>query len=106
MQRMAFVTRVRPDKLAEYRALHAHPWASVLQALRQHGITNYSIHHADGLLFGYYEYVGDDYDSDLAAIAQDPETQRWWSLTDPCQEPLASANSGAWTRMENLFYMP
>ena len=32
-------------------------------------------------------------DADQARIAADPETQRWWTFTDPCQESLAPAGS-------------
>ena len=30
------------------------------------------------------------------AIAADPETKRWWTFTDPCQEPVDSAAEGEW----------
>ena len=36
-------------------------------------------------------YVGDDYAADMAAMAADPETQRWWEITNPMQEPLPTA---------------
>jgi L-rhamnose mutarotase len=28
----------------------------------------------EDILFGYFEYVGDDFEADMADIAQDPET--------------------------------
>ena len=56
--------------------------------LRAANITNYSIFLRDGMLFAYYEYVGSDYAADMARIAADPESQRWWQLTEPCQQPL------------------
>lgn len=95
-RRIAAVIRLRPEKQAEYRRLHAAVWPSVLETLRRANITNYSIFHRDGLLFSYLEYVGDDYDGDTARIAADPETQHWWQLTDPCQQPLESAAEGEW----------
>ena len=48
------------------------------------------------MLFSYFEYVGDDYEGDMAAIAADPETQRWWTFTDPLQRPVAEAAEGEW----------
>ena len=98
---------VRAEHLAEYKALHADPWPGVLAALRSHGISNYSIFHHGGLLFAYFEYDGDDFDADMAAVAQDPITQQWWKLTDPCQEPLpdTAAQGGWWTTMEQVFLM-
>jgi hypothetical protein len=38
------------------------------------------------------KYVGDDYEKDMAGVAADPETQRWWKVTDGMQE---SFNPGA-----------
>ena len=107
MQRKAMVIRLRPEKLAEYRALHARPFAGVVAALKAAHVGNYSIFHRDGLLFAYLEYHGSDWDADMARVAADPETQRWWALTDPCQEPLDNAAPGEWwSDLEPLFYLP
>lgn len=96
MQRYASVIRLRPEKEAEYRRLHADAWPGVLAALRRANIQNYSIFLRDGLLFSYLEYTGSDYAADTATIAEDPETQAWWQLTDPCQEAVATAEPGEW----------
>ncbi|WP_314177174.1 L-rhamnose mutarotase [Streptomyces winkii] len=105
MKRVATVIRLRPEKEREYRRLHAAVWPDVLAALHRAHIGNYSIFLRDGLLFSYYEYTGDDLRSDLARLAEDETTQRWWQLTDPCQEPVASAADGEWwAPMEEVFH--
>src|SRR5207248_2634148 len=48
VQRIATVIRLRPEKEAEYRALHADAWPKVLDALRAAHVTNYSIFLRDG----------------------------------------------------------
>lgn len=106
MKRFAMIIRIKPDKLEEYRRLHAAAWPEVLRALRNANVRNYSIYLRDNLLFGYMEYVGDDYAADMARVAQDEATQRWWLLTDPCQEPVPSAANGEWwAAMEEVFHM-
>jgi L-rhamnose mutarotase len=95
-RRYASVIRLRPDKEDEYRRLHAEAWPGVLAALRLAHISNYSIYLRDGLLFSYLEYTGDDFEADTAAMAQDPQTRRWWQLTDPCQQPVGTAGPGEW----------
>jgi L-rhamnose mutarotase len=95
-RRYASVIRLRPEREAEYRELHAAVWPSVLDTIHRCNIRNYSIFLRDGLLFGYFEYVGADLDADLALMAQDPETRRWWQLTDPCQQPVPDAAPGQW----------
>jgi L-rhamnose mutarotase len=97
---------VRAEKLQEYKRLHADPWPGVLAALKEHHIANYSIFHSGGLLFAYFEYHGEDFAADMAAVAADPVTQEWWKLTDPCQEQLPGARDGEWwTQMEEVFRM-
>jgi L-rhamnose mutarotase len=105
MQRYGSVIRVRPERLEEYRALHAAVWRSVLKIIHECNLRNYSIYYKDGLLFSYYEYVGSDYEADMSKMAADPETQRWWAACKPCQQPLETRAAGEWwASMEEIFY--
>lgn len=105
MKRYGSVIRVRPEKLEEYKRLHAEVWPGVRKMIAECGLRNYSIYYKDGYLFSYYEYVGDDYEADMAKMAADPETQRWWAVCEPCQEPLETRTEGEWwTSMEEVFH--
>ena len=106
IRRIAAVIRLRAEHEVEYRRLHADVWPSVLATLRRVGVRNYSIFLRDGLLFSYLEYTGDDWTAAQAEIAADPETQRWWRLTDPMQEPLTTAAEGEWwAPAEEVFHL-
>jgi L-rhamnose mutarotase len=99
------VIKVRPEKLAEYVKYHAAVWPEVLKTISRCNIRNYSIYHKDGYLFSYFEYVGTDFAADMARMAADPETQRWWRETDPCQIPIpARGDKEFWSRMEEVFH--
>lgn len=101
----AQVIRLRPEAEAEYRRLHADVWPAVLDRIARSGIRDYSIHLHDGLLFARFTYVGDDFEADMAAMAADPATQRWWELCKPLQEPLANRSDGEWwAEMEPVFH--
>ena len=55
------------------------------------------------------EYIGTDYEADMAAIAEDPKTREWWQLTDALQQPAEGHSSGSiegdwWKNMEILFH--
>lgn len=105
MQRYGSVIRVRPEKLEEYKRLHAEVWPGVRKMIAECGLRNYSIYYKDGYLFSYYEYVGDDYEADMAKMAADPETQRWWAVCEPCQKPLETRAEGEWwASMEEVFH--
>jgi L-rhamnose mutarotase len=105
MQRYGSVIKVRPEKLEEYKRLHAAAWPGVLKMIHDCNIRNYSIYLKDGYLFGYFEYVGSNYQADMAKMAADPVTQEWWKLTDPCQEGLPTRQPGEWwASMEEVFH--
>jgi len=106
MQRHGSVIKLRPEKLEEYKRLHAAVWPDVLKMIHECNIRNYSIYYKDGALFSYFEYVGTDFAADMQKMAADPQTQAWWRLTDPCQEPLATRAPGEkWAAMEEFFHV-
>ena len=106
VQRIASAIRLRPEKAEEYKALHEEVWPGVLDRLRASNISNYSIFLHGDLLIAYFEYRGADLDADKAAIAADPVTQKWWELTDPCQERLPGTPEGKqWADVPSVFFM-
>ena len=98
MQRMGWIIRVRPEKIAQYKALHAAVLPGVLATIAACGIRNYTIYlrEPENLLFGHFEYHGTDFAADMARMAADEATRRWWALTDPCQEGLESRQQNEW----------
>jgi L-rhamnose mutarotase len=111
MKRYGSVIAVRPEKLDEYIRLHAAVWPDVLKMIKECDIRNYSIflrrlpdnrHY----LFSYFEYLGNDFDADMAKMAADPATQKWWELCKPCHEPLADrAAHEWWAGMAEVFHL-
>jgi L-rhamnose mutarotase len=100
-RRYAKVIGLKPEKLEEYKRLHANVWPDVYAMLRKYNHRNFTIflrQFPDGkhYLFMYFEYVGNDYEGDREKMATDPTTQEWWKLTDACQEPLANRHPGEW----------
>ncbi|GGE45647.1 hypothetical protein GCM10011391_25600 [Pullulanibacillus camelliae] len=105
MKRIGSVIQVKPDQLAEYKALHTAVWPDVQDMIRTCHIRNYSIYHKDGFLFSYFEYVGDNYEADMERMAADPATQKWWDICMPLQQPLESrAEKEWWAEMEEVFH--
>ena len=106
VQRMGMVIGVKPEKLAEYKALHAEPWPEMNAALKAANIQNYSIYlrEPENLLFGYWEYTGTDYAADMQALGDRAITRKWLALTDPCQAKLVSASEDEWWSMMPEIY--
>jgi len=109
MKRVASVIKLRPEHYDAYKEVHANVWPEVLETIRRANICNYSIYHHDGLLFSYFEYIGDDFEADIASIADDPKTREWWQITDPMQESVIPGATGSadgpwWLEVEELFH--
>jgi L-rhamnose mutarotase len=110
-QRYAWVTGLKPDKAERYEYLHAHIWPGVNRMIHECHIQNFSIHECDIngqiYLFAYLEYTGTNFDADMARMAADPETQRWWKETDPCQSPLpdAAAKGKIWSDTKEVYFL-
>jgi len=106
MKRYGSVIGVKPEELAEYKYHHAHIWPEINEMILACNIRNYSIYHFGDLLFSYFEYVGDDYEGDMARMAADPKTQEWWDLVKPFQQPLEGRAEGEWwADMEEVYHL-
>ena len=106
MLRFGQVLRVRPEFRDQYVRHHAAVWPGVLAQIRRSHIRNYSIFLRDGILFAYFEYLGNDFDADMRAMAADAETQRWWALMEPMQEKWPSAMPQEWwSDMTEVFHL-
>lgn len=94
--RVAQVIRLDPERIEEYERLHAAVWPEVLAQIARSGIRNYSIYRYETLLFATLDYLGTDFEADMAAMAADPATQRWWALCEPMQRPVIERREGEW----------
>jgi L-rhamnose mutarotase len=111
MKRYGSVIGLEPDKIDEYKRLHAAVWPDILEKIKDCNIHNYSIFlrklpDGNHYLFSYFEYTGADISADSARMAADSRTQEWWALCKPCQRPLADRASGEWwAEMKEVFHV-
>jgi L-rhamnose mutarotase len=111
VQRYGMVIGVKPEKIEYYKNLHAAAWPGVLKKIKECHIQNYSIYLREietgkFYLFSYFEYTGEDFEADMAKMAADPLTQKWWKETDPCQIPISRRGPKEWwSRMEEVFHL-
>lgn len=111
VERYGMIIGIKPEKIEAYKKLHAAAWPGVLAKIKECHIRTYSIYlreveKGQFLLFSYFEYTGDDFASDMARMAADPETQRWWKETDPCQSAIPTRGEREfWSRMEEVFHL-
>lgn len=97
---------LKPEGADEYIKHHAAVWPGVLKMIKDCNIQNYSIFKKDLVLFAYFEYVGNDFEGDMAKMAADTETQRWWDTVKPLMQPIENRNAGEfWADMEEVFHL-
>ncbi|MCX6922769.1 MAG: L-rhamnose mutarotase [Verrucomicrobia bacterium] len=106
VKRVGMVVQLRPEKLEEYKRLHAASNPGVRDLLVKYHLRNFSIflQQIDGKWyeFGYYEYTGKDFDADMAKLDAEPRNKEWLKVCDPMQMPLPGAKS--WTKMERVYF--
>ena len=105
MKRFGQLIKLKKESIEEYKKLHAEVWPKVLEKITLCNIRNYSIYLIDNTLFSYFEYIGKDFDADMAKMAADPTTQKWWDVCKPCMLPIATLKEGEWwANMEEIFH--
>ncbi len=107
--RYGSVVGLKPEKKDEYIKLHAETWPEILDMVAKCNIRNYSIYLAELegklYLFSYFEYIGSDLEADMQLMKDDPKTNEWWALTDPCQTRLPGTPEGdQWLGLEEVFH--
>lgn len=106
MQRVAFLIRVKPEKLDEYRKLHNPIWPELAAELKAAGIRNYTLWlQPDGSEFGYLEC--DDWQASCDYLATSDVHTRWQELMQYyLATPVDAAAGGQPVEMlERVFLM-
>ena len=75
MAHYAWVLEVRPGYEEEYVRRHDEIWPEMVEALREAGISNYSIFRHGLTLFGYFET--DDIERTQSHLAESETNRRW-----------------------------
>jgi L-rhamnose mutarotase len=105
MERVCFLLKVKPERLAEYRERHKAVWPDMLEALRETGWHNYSLFlRDDGLLVGYFETP--DYQSALAGMAKREVNLRWQRDMAPFFDNLEGQRPDeGFLRLQEVFHL-
>jgi len=107
VRRIGMVIGIKPEKMDEYKELHSDKNPGVRDLLEKYNIRNFSIfikRLPDGneYLFGYYEYVGQDYEKDMADLSKEPRNVEWLKRCDPCQTPFPGEST--WAKMAEVYH--
>ncbi|HXV99387.1 MAG TPA: L-rhamnose mutarotase [Anaerolineae bacterium] len=106
MKRVAFLLKVKEDKIDEYKKHHQAVWPEMLAALRRTGWHNYSLFMSqDGLLFGYFETL-EGFQTALAGLAKEEINAKWQEFMAPYFEGLGGAHADqSMVELEEVFHL-
>ena len=96
MERICEMIKLRDEDRESYLKLHKKIWPEIAALIRDCNIRNYSIFERKGMLFAYYEYIGDNFEADIKKMEDNPVNQKWWAVCKPCQRPLDDRQPGEW----------
>jgi L-rhamnose mutarotase len=108
MKRVGVTIGLKRECLDEYKRIHVKLWPEIESAIKEAGISRYSIYYNDGQLFGYFEYHGpeDELAARMQKLAAAPRMREWWDVTEPLQIPRPDRKPGDWwTSMEEVFHL-
>ncbi|HXI25011.1 MAG TPA: L-rhamnose mutarotase [Pyrinomonadaceae bacterium] len=103
MIRKAFVMMLKPGSRAEYERRHNPIWPELETALKEHGVSNYSIF-CDDATDRLFAYVEIESEVRWQQIAETEICKRWWA--DMSDLMLTNAdNSPATTELDCVFHL-
>ena len=106
-KRFGQVIEIKPERIAEYKALHSDSNSGVRDLLTAAHMENFSIFikqfdNGKWYLFGYYEYTGDNFEADMAKLSKEQRNIDWLKVCDPIQTPFKGEKS--WSIMDQVYY--
>ncbi len=76
MERIGFKFKIKPELKPEYKKAHDEIWPEMSKAIKDAGISNYSIFFSpDGTLFAYLE--AEDYQKGIKKLGKTDVNRRW-----------------------------
>jgi len=105
MERVCFLLKVRPERIAEYKQRHTTVWPDLLAALSETGWHNYSLFlRDDGLLVGYCETS--DFKAAIEGMKKHAVNARWQAEMAPFFESLSGGGADDnMVKLEEVFHL-
>jgi L-rhamnose mutarotase len=93
MERIAFLIKVKPEKIEEYKKIHESVWPDLLAELKTAGMRNYSLWMGpNGMEFGYLEC--DNWDAVCAYLEKSEVHTRWQEYMQDYLDTPAEGEGG------------
>lgn len=104
MRRHAFKMKLKPGVKAEYKRRHDEIWPELAKAIKEAGISDYSIFlDEETLTLFAVQKLADD--NKAAALANHPIVRKWWEYMADLME-VHPDNAPVCIELKEVFYLP
>ena len=104
MQRVAFLLRIKPEKIQKYEEAHKRVWPELLEEMAAMGISEYSIFRRGQQLFLYMKVR--NFASVAQRLAASDVNRRWQQKMSTFFEPIEDLEAGEpFAMMREVFFM-
>lgn len=103
MKRFLRMAKLNSEERSYYIERHSNPPEALIEALKASNIRNYSIAEKGDTLISYFEYVGQDFESDMNKLNENEASIRWNADMEKCFESALCGSQ--WVDFDEVFYM-
>ena len=105
MERKSFLLKVQEERLQDYLAAHDPVWPEMLDAMRECGLSNYSLfYRSDGLVVGHLE--GEDIAASLQKLGETDANARWQThMAEFFADATGDLETGGIEWLDQYFHM-
>lgn len=104
MKRFGQICEISLENAEKYIQYHKNVPLEIKKLIWDCNIRNYRIFYRKGILFTYYDYIGQDYEKDMLKMSENEDNKKWWNLVKPLMSPLPDREEGEfWADMQLIF---
>jgi L-rhamnose mutarotase len=103
-QRLAFVGKLKKGRLSQFKQCLKEIDDDYLELILSANIQNWTVYEKDGIVYFYYEYVGNALRKDVSDLQETEGYQSFSNKIESLFETLSEDNKQVWNYMREVFH--
>ena len=104
MIRKGMVRAIKPEFVKEYKKTHSDVWPEILERITNCKIKNYSVFAYEDKLFSFFEYHGQNFETDTKKMRDNKKFEEWEKFHEHMFKPLENKTKDeGWVELEEIF---
>ncbi len=98
------VRAIKPEYVKEYKKTHSDVWPEILEKITNCKIKNYSVFANEDKLFSFFEYHGQNFETDTKKMRDNKKFEEWEKFHEHMFKPLENKTKDeGWVELEEIF---